>query len=231
MHMIKQALVFAVATAAIHGPAFATQNITLPNGVNVPYAGQSAPTFYATPNPGTPGATNFAAVDSATNTTYYYAASGTWLGVSGQGAANVANAPVIPTAITLPANSVNPNGLTIPYNGGAVPQMYVDADGNYTIVDAVRFRVSYLGADGSFRGAGGWFDYLGTPLTGSSGWNATSSGVVSTTSGVTSSGCVSNCGGSSGGGTDVPGPSVFGLLGLAGAGVAFARRRRQKVKV
>ena len=141
-----------------------------------------------------------------------------------------------PTEVILPASPVNATGLTIPYAGSGIPQVFVDAQGNYTIIDAVAHKAQVLDSTGSFLGGGSWGQ--GTPISGSSGFGSsgapTSSGVVGTTSGtpttsgVTSSGCVSNCGGSTGGGTDVPAPAVFGLFGIAAGGLAIARRRRRK---
>lgn len=234
-----------LASATFAAPAIAGQTITLPNGASANYEGTSAPVFASTTGP---SGDFISAYDSGLDATFHYSATGQWLGVSGAGAANVPNAPAVPTEVTLPANTANPNGLTLPYAGQGIPQVFVDPQGNYIIIDAVDGTAQGLDAQGSFLGSGSL--PASTPLSGSSGFGA-SGGATSTTtggstgsssfggstsggtssgqtSGGTTSGGGSTGGGSTGGGTDVPAPAVFGLFGIAAGGLALARRRRRK---
>ncbi len=231
-----------LATATFAAPAIAGQQIILPNGASVNYEGTAAPAFYTVPGPDTP---YFEAYDSGLDAYFHYDSAGNWLGVSGVGAANVPNVPTIPAEVTLPASPANATGLTIPYAGSGIPQVFVDTQGNYTVIDAVAHKAQVLDSTGSFMGGGSWG--AGTLTTGSSGFGSSQVGASTTTttgggssfgstsgsptsSGVTSGGCTSSTtsGCFSGGGTDVPAPAVFGLFGIAAGGLALARRRRRK---
>jgi LPXTG-motif cell wall-anchored protein len=242
-----------LATATFAAPAMAGQQILLPNGVNVNYEGTTAPQFLTVSGP----ETYFEAYDSGLDAYFVYSQTGTWLGVSGSGAANVPNVPAIPTEVTLPPSPGNATGLTIPYAGQGIPTVTLDAQGNYLIIDAVAHGAQVLDPTGSFLGGGGWGS--GAPTTGSSGFGSnpigasstssngscglncpppsssgtpTTSGVVGTTSGTpTTSGVTDSFCVSNcftGGGTDVPAPAMFGLFGMAAGGLAIARRRRRK---
>ena len=211
------------AWAALSVPALATQTINLPNGVAVQYAGSGAPQFFVLIGLAVTG--GWEVRDTDTGNRYYYNLAGDWLAVTGPSAGSVPGAPAVPTTITSPLT-----GSVLPFQLSGTPIVAVRGINAYEVMDIAGGRVFlYDGGDvllntGPVAGS--------SPLTGSSSFGGTSSGVTSTTSGVTSSGdgsnsfCIQNCF-PSGGGTDVPGPAVFALFGLAAGGIAVSRRRKR----
>jgi hypothetical protein len=213
--MKRQYVTLMVATSALmfSAPAFATHTVILPNDIEVPYFGLSAPDFSSVRVP--TGQTVYQAFDRSGQVVYYYNESGAWVGASGSGASSL-TLPAVPATVTLP------NGSVVPYTGQGVPDVsYTDAQGNYYVTDPVSLRSSVYSPSGQPIGGGAVSDG-GIPLSSSSSFGAhTSSGLGTTTS--------------SGGGTgdptvtppssSVPAPPAFALFGL-GAGILCLRRFR-----
>jgi hypothetical protein len=202
-------------------PAFASHTVILPNGLEVPYFGQSTPTFTVARTPS--GQSVFKASDQAGQVVYYYSASGTWVGATGSGTGSL-TLPTVPTTVTLP------NGSVVPYTGQGVPDIsFADAQGNFYVIDPVSSRASIYSPSGQPIGGGSVSD-SDFSLSSSSSFgghtDASSSFGTPTSSGAGSSGVLP----SSSGSTSVPAPPAFALFGL-GAGALVLRRFRSRKKL
>jgi hypothetical protein len=213
-------LVFVTSTLMLSAPAFATHTVVLPNGIEVPYFGQSAPLFSSARLPN--GQIAYRAFDQAGQATYYYNEIGAWVGASGAGASSL-TLPAVPTTITLP------NGSVVPYRGQGVPDTsFVDAQGNFYVTDPVSQRSDIYSSLGQPIGGGANSDG-GISLSSSSSFGAhASSGIGTTTSGGVGAGDPIATPPSSSGSSQIPAPPAFALFGLGAGILAFRRFRSRK---
>jgi hypothetical protein len=197
-------------------PALASHSIILPNGIEVPYFGQSTPIFTSVR---APSQNYYQARDVAGAVVYYYSEAGTWAGATGSGASSL-TLPTVPTSVTLP------NGSVVPYTGQGVPDLsFTDSQGNFHVIDPVSQRDTVYSSQGQPIGGGSWSDEGSNPILNSSSSFGTHPGGGTNPGGETSGGVT---GPSSSGSTSVPAPPAFALFGFGAAGLIARRFRSRK---